>query len=216
MRVIIQAEPSQGGYAGTTWRISPQYRGGFHLDGGVHHIAQMRLLCGDIQALQAYVQYANPKMGGPSDMVLNLHFVGDAIGSYAAAYLAMPTPGEPNEMRIYGTEGVLVSSGRTLRIYPNNGQAEEHTFKTDGGYYNQFVNFYDAITYDEPIVGTIEQSFANLLIVMQALDSAESRRVVDVTETPGGLSERPIDLWRPRGSGSLFEGLPIEHIRSSV
>jgi predicted dehydrogenase len=216
MRAFSQAEPSLGSYAGTPWRQAPRYRGGFHLDGGVHHIAQMRLLVGDIQALQGYVQDANPAMGGPSDLVLNLHFVNDAIGSYSAAYLAIPTPGEPNGLRLYGSDGSFSWRGLTLQLARADGSIEEHVFETDGGYYNQFVNFYEAIVYDEPIVGTIEQSFANLVVVMQALDSAESGRVLEVTEIPGGLSESPVPLWRPRGASGLFDGLPCVHHERAV
>jgi predicted dehydrogenase len=216
---ISQAEPSLGSYSGTRWRQTPQYRGGFHLDGGVHFIAQMRFLCGDIQSLQAYVHYANPTMGGPSDLTLNVQFVDQGIGSYVAAYLAVPTPGEPNAMRLYGSDGVAVAAaahhGRTVRLHRHNQPTEEHVFETDGGYYNQFVNFHEAIVYDEPIASDIAQSFANLLVVMQALDSAESQRIVEVTEIPGGLSERPVPLWRPRGATGLFDGLPTVHREGS-
>jgi len=215
MRAFSQAEPSLGSYSATLWRQAPQYRGGFHLDGGVHHIAQMRFLVGDIQALQGLTHYANPTMGGPSDLVVNLHFVNNAIGSYEAAYLAIPTPNEANGMRLYGSDGIFAWRGTTLTLSRGDGTVEEHIFECDGGYYNQFLNFYEAIVYDEPIVSTIEQSFANLVVVMQALDSAESRSVVEVTEIPGGLSESPVPLWRPRRAKGLFDGLPTKHREGS-
>jgi len=47
-----QMLPREGRFAGTTWRQRPQYRGGVHLDAGVHDIAQIRMLCGD--ALQVH------------------------------------------------------------------------------------------------------------------------------------------------------------------
>lgn len=219
MRAFSQAEPSQGGYSATLWRQSPQYRGGFHLDGGVHHVAQMRFLVGDIQSLHAFTHYANPTMGGPSDLAMNVHFVNHAIGSYSAAYLAIPTPAELNEMRLYGADGVAVAravpGGRGVNLYIRDGTTEEHVFETDGGYYNQFINFHDAIVHDEPIPSDIAQSFANLLVVMQALDSAESQQVVEVTEIPGGLREKPVPLWRPRGASGLFDGLPTVHREGS-
>jgi predicted dehydrogenase len=213
MRAFSQAEPSLGSYMGTEWRQVPEYRGGFHLDGGVHHIAQMRLMAGGVQSVHGYVRDANPTMGGPSDLVINLRFANEAIGSYAAAYLAVPTPNEPNGLRLYGTEGTAAWRGTAVLVSHADGSAEEHEFQTDGGYYNQLINFYEAIMYDEPIVGTIEQSFLNLAVVMLALDSAESGRVL---ESPDAGRETTVGLWRPRGAQGLFDGLPCVHKETEV
>lgn len=207
-RVVSQLTPREGQFTSTPWRQAPHYRGGPHLDAGVHHIAQIRLLCGDVQELQGYVQYANPTMGGPSDLALNVHFVSHAIGSYVAGHLPIPVPGETNEMRLYGTDAIMALADRKVRLLRPDGGVAEHAVETDGGYYNQLLNFYDAVVYDEPIIGTIAQSFHNMLIVMRALDSAEEHRLVEVTDAPSGVSEVGVPLWRPRGAAGLFDGLP--------
>jgi predicted dehydrogenase len=212
-RLVTQLVPREGEYSSTPWRQAPFYRGGPHLDAGVHHIAQIRLLCGDVQDLQAYLQYANPTMGGPSDLALNLHFVSHAIGSYLAAHLPIPTPGETNEMRLYGEGGILIVGRGQVRLLHPDGAAEEHAVESDPGQYNLLLNFHDAIVHDEPIVGTIGQSFHNLLLAMRALDSAEEHRLVEITEAPGGLSESGVPLWRPRGAVGLFDGLPCKVTR---
>jgi predicted dehydrogenase len=41
------------------------YQGGPHLDAGVHHTAQIRLLCGDVQRVHGEIQDANGTHGGP-------------------------------------------------------------------------------------------------------------------------------------------------------
>ena len=215
-RQVFQLVPREGTFSSTPWRWAPLYRGGPHLDAGVHHVAQIRLLCGDVQSLQGYVQYANPTHGGPSDLVLNLHFVSHAVGSYVGAHLAIPVPGETNEMRIYGEGGVLsVGSGprasaREIQVLRPDGPKETHVVESDGGYYNEWLNFHDALVHREPIFGTIAQSFHNVLIVMRALDSAEEHRVVDLSDLPGGLSETGVPLWRPREAEGLFDGLPTK------
>jgi predicted dehydrogenase len=205
--VVGEVVPREGNYAATRWRQAPRYRGGYHLDGGVHHVAQMRMLCGDIDQLHGLLQHANPDAGGPSDLVLNLHFVNQAVGSYTAGYLPLIAE-EPNAMRVYGEDGIMVLTGRTFRVYSRGHEMHEYAFQTDGGYYNQLLNFADAIENDEPIVGTIAQSFVNLLVVMQAMDSAESQRLVSVSGAPDALSDHPIPIWRPRGASGLFDGLP--------
>jgi len=215
-RLVSQMVPREGQFSSTPWRQAPHYRGGPQLDAGVHHVAQMRILGGDIQEVQGYVQYANPTMGGPSDITLNVHYVSHAIGSYVAGYLPIPTPGETSEMRLYGTEGVMALADRKVRVLRTDGTGTEHAVEADGGYYNQLLNFYDAVMYDEPIVGTIAQSFHNMLVVMRALDSAEEHRPVPISGVAGGLAQAGVPLWRPRGASTLFEGLPCRVTEHAV
>jgi predicted dehydrogenase len=213
-RLVSHSVPREGSFTSTPWRWAPQYRGGPQLDSGVHQVAQMRMLCGDVQELQAFIQYANPTMGGPSDLVLNLHFLSHAIGNFTAGHLALPPLEEANAMRLYGSEGVMVLADRTVRVQTADGAVQEHEVEADGGYYNQLVNFHDALVHDEPIVGTLRQSFLNLLVVMRALDSAQAQRIESLQDAPGGLSEIAVPLWRPRAQTDLFEGLPCT-VRSS-
>jgi len=46
-RIVNRSDPAQGGYASTRWRQETRYRGGFHLDGGVHHWLRCAC-CGEI------------------------------------------------------------------------------------------------------------------------------------------------------------------------
>jgi predicted dehydrogenase len=179
-RIVNRSNPDQGGYAATRWRQDIDYRGGFHLDGGVHHVAQMRMLLGEVRSVHALVQDANPAMGGPSDLVLNVRFASGAIGSYTAAYLPIAAHEEANEMRIYGSAGSMALRGRLVRLVRGDGTVEEHTLQNDGGYLKQLQNFYGAIVHDEPIAGTIAQSVANLRVIMTAMDSAERGQPLEV------------------------------------
>ncbi len=214
-RMASHFVPQEGGFSSTPWRQQPQYRGGPHLDGGVHMIAQIRLLCGDAQRVHGLVQYANAAMGGPSDLILNLSFVGGAIGNYTSIHSEIPVPREGSEMRLYGREAVMTIGRRTVSLHRPDGSVEEHRVEgSDGGYYNEFVNFHEAVAHDEPIVGTIAQSFHNMLIVLRGLDSAEGSGVVELDDAPGGLAESSVPLWRPRGAKGLFDGLPCKITRS--
>ena len=205
---VSQLVPRQGFYSSTPWRQVPRYRGGPHLDAGVHHLAQIRLLCGDVERLQGFIQYANPTMGGPSDLVLNLHFVSTAIGSYVAGYLPIPTPRDSTDLRLYGSEGVLSVDHRHLRVTRPNGSVDEYVLQSDWGCHNEQKNFYEAVVHDAPIVGTIAQSYHTMLLIMRALDSAEQNQLIEITDAPNGLSEAGVPLWRPHGATGLFDGLP--------
>jgi predicted dehydrogenase len=214
-RMINQLVPVPGRFSGTPWRQDPAYRGGAHLDGGVHHIAQIRLLCGDATHVHGEIQEANRTIDAPSDLTLNLCLVGGTVGNYTACYPEIVVPPEANEMRLYGTEGVLAIGGspsrRTVMIYRPDGTAEEHGFTgIDNGYYDEFRDFYDAVVHGAPCVSTIAQSVRNMLVVLHGLDAAEQGRVVPLDDVPGGLSASAVPLWKPRGASGLFDGLPGE------
>ncbi|MHB8645688.1 MAG: Gfo/Idh/MocA family protein [Thermomicrobiales bacterium] len=212
-RMINQIVPVPGRFSGTPWRHHPAYRGGAHLDGGVHHTAQMRMLCGEVRAVHGATQSANRTLDAPSDLTLNLQFADGAIGNYTACYPDIPVPPESNEMRLYGTEGVMTlggqASSRHVTIQRPDGSIEEHRFEEiDSGYFGEFLNFYEAIVHDAPIAATIRQSFHTMLIVLRGLDSAEQGRVIALDDLPGSLAPSAVPLWRPHGAAGLFDGLP--------
>ncbi len=210
-RNVSRLIPQPGKFSSTPWRHDPGYQGGPHLDAGVHHTAQIRLLCGDVQRVHGEIQDANETHGGPSDLTLTLRFASGAIGSYTASYPELAVPPEPNEMRLYGTDGVLVvaSNNRRVALHRPDGAPEEHRMiDGDGGYYNEFLNFYDAVVHGEPLIGTIAQSYANMLIIARGLESAEDGRAMTLDDAPVPLAATSVPLWRPRGADGLFDGLP--------
>jgi predicted dehydrogenase len=212
-RSVSQLVPREGQFSITPWRIQPGYRGGPHLDAGIHHIAQVRLLCGDVERVYGELQDANDATGGPSDLALTLRFVNGAIGSYTAAYPELAVPAEPNEMRLYGTEGVMTLADRRVRLY-RGGMVEEFTLEgEEGSYYNELRDFYDAVIHGEPLVGTVLQTYRNMQIVLGGLDAAETGRVTTIERGPGELSAAGVPLWRPRGATGLFDGLPVRLVR---
>ncbi|MEU4525152.1 Gfo/Idh/MocA family oxidoreductase [Amycolatopsis sp. NPDC024027] len=217
-RYAVRSVPRAGGFTGTPWRQRPQYRGGVHLDFGVHHIAQIRLLCGDIARVHGAVQAANSTIDAPSDLALNLVFAGGAIGNYTASFPDIPVPPEPNEMRLYGTEGVLVLAGSEpeCRVTRSGPDATTHTtvFRgSDNGYRAELVDFADAVQFGVRPVGSVAQSVANAMVVQRAFDSAERAAALALDPVPGA---GPVPLWRPRGSTGLFDGLPGQRISSSA
>ena len=225
-----QYVPRAGGFSSTPWRQHPAYRGGPHLDGGVHMIAQIRLLCGDVRRVHGLVQYANSTMGGPSDLSLNLAFVSGAIGNFTAVHAEIPVPQEDRGLRLYGSEGVMVFANayghgaRTVSVYGPDGAVREHRITgADGGYYNEWLDFCATVAAraagdgERRPVGTVAQSFTNMLVVLRGLDSAEGEGEVDLApDAPQPLVEHPIPLWRPGPGGDLFAGLPVGVERDAV
>lgn len=217
-RTVSQLVPTPGDFSITPWRHEADYEGGPHLDAGVHYAAELRLLCGDIERLSGEIQDANSIFGGPSDLVLNLRFVSGAAGSYAASWPEMAVPAEPNDLRLYGTDGVMVLGRNDIRIHRPDGAAESFRVEeSDGGYYNEFLDFHRAVTEGTPLlVGTAAQSYRNMEIILGGLESARTGQPVRPDAWPDPLSATPVPLWRPSASDDLFAGLPTRVVREEI
>ncbi|MGB3327315.1 MAG: Gfo/Idh/MocA family oxidoreductase [Thermomicrobiales bacterium] len=210
-RSVGQLIPRDDQFSSTPWRHHIDYEGGAHLDGGVHHIAEIRLLVGDADRLQAEVQDANSTHDGPSIMTMNLRFVDGAIGNYTASYPEIPAVDEPNELRIYGTDGQLVLARNEVRLALADGTAERYAItQRDGGYYNEFLDFHDAVVFGTTPVATIEQSFRNMELVLLGLESARDGEVKRPDPSIGPLAGRQaVPLWIPRNADAPFDGVDV-------
>ena len=203
-RYISQLIPQPGEFSGTPWRHEANYEGGPHLDAGVHHIAQLRLLCGDAMRVHGELQDANSTHGGPSDLTINMRFISGAVGCYTAAYPELAMPEEPNDMRLYGTEGVMSVGHDATRIYRPDGTVETYRVEQeDAGYAHEFTDFYDAVVEGAQPVGTVAQSVRNMEIILRGLKSARQGQVIKMDPGPEPLSQRAVPLWRPPGADGL-------------
>jgi len=208
-RTVSQLVPRPGDFSSTPWRHHPHYDGGPHLDAGVHHAAQLRLLCGDVDRVAGEIQHANTTHGGPSDLAMTLRFVSGAAGSYTAAYPEFPVPPEPNELRLYGTDAVMTVARNAVTLHIPDGTAEIHRVDgSDGGYFNECLNFHQALTEDSPVLATVAQSYRNLQLILAALASAEQGTSVPIDPWPDRLTPNAVPLWHPHNAPDPFATLP--------
>lgn len=211
--------PTPGEYSSTPWRYKPEYLGGPLLDGGVHSIATIRLLGGDVASVYARTEWANTTMSAPSAMAMTFSFTSGATGNCVWGFLGNPVLDETRDTRLYGSEGALISSRGQVRLIRPDGAIEEYRVEpTESGHYSMWLNFHDAIVHDEPIVATVRQSFENMLVVLRALESAERGGATDVRVAGAAPRAGGVPLWRPRGARELFEGLPclVRHTASTA
>jgi len=215
-RWVHQLVPIPGEYSGTPWRYKPEYRGGPLLDGGVHSVATIRLLGGDITRLYARTERINATMDAPSALVMTCEFAGGASGNCVWGFLGNPVLDEVRETRLYGDEGALVSSRGRVRLIRADGSIEEYRVEpTEPGHYNMLLNFHDAVVHDEPMGATLRQSVENMLVVLQALESGEQGHSTEVSAAGVPPAVGGVPLWRPRGVSGLFDGLPCGVVQIS-
>lgn len=213
-RYVSQLKPRPGEFSSTPWRQQAEYVGGPHLDAGVHHIAQLRLLCGDVERVAGETQDANATFAGPSDLALNLRFVSGVAGNYTASYPEQAMPPEPNDLRLYGDGGLMSVGQNRIEVVRPDGSGETYQIEgLDGGYYNEFIDFADAVAGEADVLGTAAQTYRNMQLVLGGIESARQGQVVAIDLWPGELSATALPLWRPGGADDLFAGLPVKVVR---
>jgi predicted dehydrogenase len=171
-------------FAQTHWRQRDhvKYRGGVFADAVVHHAAGLRELGGEIVQVQAFVKSTHAIMAPVDTVVVNVLFKSGALGSIIYTGSARINELEFFSATVFGDKATLLleDSGR-LRFQQMGlpDQVIEPNPAIDkNGYYQEFVNFWEAIVEGAPVVGTPEQALLDWEIIMKALDSAESGQVI--------------------------------------
>lgn len=202
-RRLKQLIPREGEFSSTPWRWQGAYEGGPHLDGGVHQIAMLRMLMGDIDTLSGNVQDANTTHGGASQLNANLRFCDGAVGNFMLGSPSLEMPPDENGIRIYGSEGVMSVNDDRILIW-KDGRTIRHVInRQDFGYFNEFVNFYEAVVHGTKVIGDFLQSWRGMEFVHLALESADQQSVLATNRAIAPLERWPIDLWIPHGRHEL-------------
>jgi predicted dehydrogenase len=160
-------------YYRTPWRRSGDFPGGFLLDVGVHHVAVLRWLLGEIAQVSAVTGQIRADLPPADVLSATLQFERGAIGVYLANY-AVNAPWPP-ALHVTGESGSLwvhrqaleVTGGgvtRTIPITPHQGvKAELAAFAT-------------AIRQGQAHRNTPQQGLQDVAVVEAMLRSAELGR----------------------------------------
>lgn len=157
-------------YAGTAWRIDHKYPGGFVMDAGIHNIAVLRDLFGEMKSGIAFNRSVNPTIGRMDSMSLQFVFESGVNGVLNIYFSAQGIT--RGELTVLGKEASLVVVGNTLTIKRQGHEDISETVETDRGYRRQLEDFYEAIVNHKPPVSTFEEAFKDFRTMLMALDSA--------------------------------------------
>ncbi|UXY16981.1 Gfo/Idh/MocA family oxidoreductase [Chitiniphilus purpureus] len=130
-------------YIASGWRGSEAFPGGLLLDAGVHYIAVVRALLGEITAAQLDAVQVNPALGRYDGGCL--HFE-TADGAHGSLNLYFSVPGH-NEWRLVllAERGTAQYDGRTLTLHHADGRVVSETRPDDDGYAAELRAFAEAI-----------------------------------------------------------------------
>lgn len=173
-------------YMSTSWRQRPEHIGGFLSDGGVHQLALLTDILGEIESVSALTKQLR-KESGSDDIVFSTLKLreSDAIGTFTYGS-AFGSTDKWIFLKIYGTNGSIIldvsnKSKPIVRVTVGDSaeaDAEEETIEVDEGdsfgVNMEFVNFHEAVVKgDKSIVrGSPKVAFHHLACVAAFLESS--------------------------------------------
>jgi predicted dehydrogenase len=163
-------------YAKTAWRINHQYEGGFVTDAGIHNIAALRMICGEFSSGIATVESINPSIGKMDSMSF-LFATTEMVKGVFNMYYSVNGYTE-DRLLLIGTEGsIIVEDGKRITVKKQGEEDLVTEIPESGGYFEEFVNFYDAVRGGGKVVSTFHEAYMDLMVMLGAIHSAESKSV---------------------------------------
>lgn len=163
-------------YARTQWRREHKHIGGFLTDSGVHHVAILRCVLGDLRVTSSVAASVNPDIGQLDTMQFSFRTEGcdpssPVTGNVSIAYSAF----SPTDLRlsVFGTSGTAVMLASKLQIYaPSTSEppVREIALPDDGGYYEELIDFHSAIAHGLVPRSSVAEGFQDLRIILGAIE----------------------------------------------
>lgn len=154
-------------YYQTAWRRSGSFQGGFLLDGGVHYVAALRLLLGEIAEVTGVVRSVRPDLPPADTLAATLRFAGGAVGTLLVTFAAGSPWGTP--LTITGTAGSLrVDRGR-IELVRAGAEVEVIECGIYNGVERELAAFADAVRLGAPLRNTPAAGLEDLVVMERVL-----------------------------------------------
>ncbi|TCL55156.1 putative dehydrogenase [Hydrogenispora ethanolica] len=174
-------------FSATEWRQHPDYSGGDLLDAAIHDLAGLRHVFGAVEYLQALGVPQKDDFSPYAAVTVNLQFMNKVIGNFTY-YPAGQEPQKPLVgLRIFCTQGMIYLEEPQcgiINVFYNDGRHEMVTYRPMRGYYNELVNFHNALLGREALAVTPEMEIGDLRTVFAILQSITEQDVVKVDRVP--------------------------------
>jgi len=193
--VDFESEMIKDTFAAKEWRQHPNFKGGAFLDAALHDIAGMRHIFGDVDHVYAMGRPQKEDFCPYMSVNVQVLFKSGVIGQYVYYPDGKETQTPFIGLRIFGSNGEIYLEGKncgTIIITDKNGNREQIAYTPNKGYYNEVLNFYNAMMGLEDILCTPEIEYGDMKMVFDILQSIETKQPVkvDTTEPPKGSEMR--------------------------
>lgn len=156
-------------YYHTLWRRNSSVPGGFILDGGVHHVAALRLILGEITQVSATTRQHSPDLPPADTVAATLTFANGVIGTYLATY-ASAAPWS-SHLYIGGSVGSLRVQRKEIEL-TRDGKTEQLTTAGYDGVEQELLAFADAIRHGTPHRNSPAEALRDLAVIEAILTAA--------------------------------------------
>jgi predicted dehydrogenase len=152
-------------YARTAWRRRPRYPGGFIFDGGIHNIAALRVMFGEIHPYAASSRRVNPALGPADTFTMHFETAGGVMGVFTLCFSAIGM--DENKLVVLGTRGTMVIENDVIAVISRKRRAER--FADDGGFKEEFMDFHRAIMQSTPVRSSFAEGFEDVKTILKGL-----------------------------------------------
>ena len=196
-------EMTKDTFAATEWRQHPRFPGGAFLDAALHDIAGMRHIFGEVECVQAFGKPQKEDFNPYMSVNTNMLFKSGVIGQFTYFPIGMESQRPLVGFRIFGTKGEIYleeKSSGVINISYKDGASEQVIYTPERGYYNEILNFYNAVNGTEQISVTPDIEFGDVKNVFDILASIINKEIiyvdnVKVDDTVYGIEENEISPY---------------------
>ncbi|WGJ14321.1 FAD-binding protein [Methylocapsa sp. D3K7] len=163
------------------WREPPDYPGGHILDWGVHFIALLRRIAGEIDSVSAVVSQRRAHLPPADGVTSVISFARGAEGSFQLSFAAPETGPSVAALTVIGSEGSLEVDFHRNRILLRNSQGERQIDVDDsfnGGVERLLTDCLGVIRHGSPLHSSPSEALRDLAVIEAMIESSRSGRPI--------------------------------------
>ncbi|MEZ4640422.1 MAG: Gfo/Idh/MocA family oxidoreductase [Caldilineaceae bacterium] len=143
------------------------------LDGGVHHVAGLRAVLGEIESVSAVMASQRPDLPPADTMSTSLRFVNGAVGSYSVTYAARSGLAS-SALHVVGSEGSLRVTADAVTLWREGDEPSVRSFETLRSVERELAAFAHAIQHGSPHRNSPQQALQDLAVLEAMIAAAET------------------------------------------
>ncbi len=155
----------------TKWRCNHKYPGGFLTDGGIHFIAGLREMFGDINYGIAFTRGVNSEIGEMDSMSF-LFRTDKNVSGVLNTYFSSKGYEIEDSILISGSQGSILIGNNTLIVKNEKGVKSEEIIE-GMGYKEEFEDFYRGICSGKKVKSSFYEAYKDLKVLLGAFNSTD-------------------------------------------
>ncbi|MBV7327362.1 Gfo/Idh/MocA family oxidoreductase [Chloroflexi bacterium TSY] len=167
--IIHQPITPENKYFNIAWRHENNYQGGWLLDGGIHHMAALRTILGDVTSVTAHATLHRDRLVPLDTLSATLQFDRGLLGSYLVSYAV--GSGVSPTLHIVGDNGTLHIDRGKIDLVQDGVVHEIDCVKFDG-VNQELTAFAEAIRQGIPHKNTPHECLRDLALFEAMLQAA--------------------------------------------